>query len=387
MRWLTLIALLWTTAAQAQDVEIVKNAHSLKLSIGGEVFSVYNLGHDYAKPFMYPVAAPGALDQFVAAGGGEVYVAQEQAKLKSGGTAIFGSQLTINKVERPWLKIAGVDDWINEQDVIPVAGFITRRLKAHAGKDYDHVHHKGIWVSIDEVNDIRYWAERGVIRNDAVEVLEASGDVGRFRVTNHWLGNDGEPMLEEKTTITVSPNRLLSYNIAFKALGQPVTFHDTKEGLFGIRLPNDMRESVAGAPVVGCNGALGQGDALDRLHRTGRRSALWRDPHGRPRKLPPVTLPRPQLRAVFDQPVRRICLHERRAAGAAVHDRGGRHAAVALRPLRALRRHCCSGHRGGLRAVHPALTRAACDRSLAAGKFARFRVNSTERDCVDRTGR
>lgn len=273
MRWLTLIALLWTTAAQAQDVEIVKNEHSLKISIGGEVFSVYNLGHDYAKPFMYPVAAPGALDQFVAAGGGEVYVAQEQAKLKSGGTAIFGSQLTINKVERPWLKIAGVDDWINEQDVIPVAGFITRRLKAHAGKDYDHVHHKGIWVSIDEVNDIRYWAERGVIRNDAVEVLEASGDVGRFRVTNHWLGNDGEPMLEEKTTITVSPNRLLSYNIAFKALGQPVTFHDTKEGLFGIRLPNDMRESVAGAPVVGCNGDVGTkalwGKAMPWIDYTG----------------------------------------------------------------------------------------------------------------------
>ena len=273
MRWLALIALFCTTVAHAQDVAVVQNANSLKISIDDEVFAVYNLGKDYPKPFMYPVAAPGALEQLVATDGGDVYVAQENAQLKNGGTAIFGSVLTINKVELPWLKIAGVDAWINAQDVIPVSGFITRRLRAHASKDYDHVHHKGVWMSIDEVNDIRYWAERGIIQNAEVNMVQVLRDRAMFRVTNHWLGDDGQPLLAEETRVTVFPNRLLTYDTTFTAVGQPVTFHDTKEGLFGIRLPNDMRESVAGAPVVGSNGDIGSkalwGRAMSWIDYTG----------------------------------------------------------------------------------------------------------------------
>jgi hypothetical protein len=254
MRWLTLIALLWTTAAHAQDVAIVQNENSLKISVGGEVFSVYHLGRDYPKPFMYPVAVPGALQQLVTAGAGDVYVAQENAKLRDGGTALFGSILTISRVERPWLKVAGVDAWISEQDVIPVAGFVTRRLEARANKEYDHIHHKGIWISIDEVNDHRHWAERSIIQNVGADVPQASGDQAAFRVTNHWLGDDGQPVLEETTRVTVSANRLLAYDTTFKAVGQPATFNDTKEGLFGIRLPNAMRESTAGAGERRCRG-------------------------------------------------------------------------------------------------------------------------------------
>jgi hypothetical protein len=257
MRWLTLIALLWITAAQAGDVSIVQNADSLKILVDDEVFAVYNLGRDYPKPFMYPVAVPGALEQLADAGGGDVYVAQENAKLRHGGTVLFGSVLTINRIERPWLKVAGVDAWINEQDVIPVDGFITRRMEARATKEYDHVHHKGIWMAIDEVNGIRYWAEKGIIRNAGVELQEGAGERGVFVVTNHWLGNDGSPLLEEKTRITVFPNRLLAYDTTFTAIGQPVTFDDTKEGLFGIRIPNGMREAVSGAPVVASNGEAG----------------------------------------------------------------------------------------------------------------------------------
>jgi len=264
MRWITLVALLWTAvpaaSASAADVSIVKNEQSLKITIDDEVFAVYNLGKDYAKPFMYPVAVPGAFEQFAAAGKGDVWVAQEHAKLKTTGaaaTAEFGATLSIERVERPWLKIAGQDAWIHQHDVIPLAGFITRKLESQASKTYDHIHHKGIWLSIDEVNDIRFWAEKGTIRNDAVAVDTETGDPARFTVTNHWLGDNGQPLLIETTQIAIFANRLLAYDTTFKAAGQSVTFNDTKEGLFGIRLPNDMRESAAGAPVVGSNGDVG----------------------------------------------------------------------------------------------------------------------------------
>ncbi|MBL8850760.1 MAG: PmoA family protein [Planctomycetaceae bacterium] len=273
MRWITLATLLMTSLSHAGEVAIVRNEHTLKITIDDEVFSVYNLGHDYAKPFMYPVAAPGALEQLVAAGHGEVFVAQEQAPLKRGGTAEYGSILSIEKVELPWLKIAGQDDAIHQHDVIPVSGFITRKIESEASKEYDHIHHKGIWMSIDEVNDIRYWAEKGVIRNSEVAVDQAAGDRVTFNVTNHWLGAVGEPLLIEATRITVFADRLLSYDTTFTAVGESVTFDDTKEGLFGIRLPNAMREAVANAPVVGSNGEVGSkllwGKSMDWIDYTG----------------------------------------------------------------------------------------------------------------------
>lgn len=273
MRWIILAALFCTSAAQAADVAIVQSEHTLKITINDEVFSVYNLGHDYAKPFMYPVAAPGALEQLAAAGQGDVFVAQEKAPLKNGGHADYGSLLTIEKVELPWLKIAGQDNAIHQHDVIPLGGFITRKLEEQASKEYDHIHHKGIWLSIDEVNDIRYWAEKGVIRNFEVAVDCAAGDPAKFTVTNHWLGATGEPLLVETTQISVFADRLLAYDTTFKAVGTSVTFNDTKEGLFGIRVPNAMREAVAKAPVVGSNGEVGTkalwGRTMDWIDYTG----------------------------------------------------------------------------------------------------------------------
>lgn len=110
----------------------------------------------------------------------------------------------------------------------------------------DHPHHKGIWLSIDEVNGIKFWAEKGKIENASVEVTQSSGNPAKLRVVNHWLGDDGKPLLVESTEISIFANRTLSYDIKLTAGDQPVKFDDTKEGMFGIRVANTLREKEGG---------------------------------------------------------------------------------------------------------------------------------------------
>lgn len=111
----------------------------------------------------------------------------------------------------------------------------------------DHPHHKGIWVAVDEVNEVDFWAEKGKIKNSEVKVIKAAGNPAVMQVTNQWLGEDGKPIVTETTVISIYANRLLTYDITFKAGDKPVVFEDTKEGLFGIRLPNGMREKEEGS--------------------------------------------------------------------------------------------------------------------------------------------
>lgn len=120
----------------------------------------------------------------------------------------------------------------------------------------DHPHHKGVWLSIDEVNGIKYWAEKGKIVNAGVELVSAKGNPARLKVTNQWLGADGQPLLIETTQIAIHANRLLAYDVTFSPASAPVTFEDTKEGLFGIRLPNWLREREGGK-VVNAEGFQG----------------------------------------------------------------------------------------------------------------------------------
>lgn len=121
----------------------------------------------------------------------------------------------------------------------------------------DHPHHKGIWCSIDEVNDIKFWAEKGKIENQSVDLAPATGIPAKIKMVNHWLDAAGKPLLVETTTVSINVNRLIGYDMQFAAVDKPVTFGDTKEGMFGIRLADSLR-GKAGGKIVNAEGRHGE---------------------------------------------------------------------------------------------------------------------------------
>jgi len=122
---------------------------------------------------------------------------------------------------------------------------ITRPIDDPADKD--HPHHKGIWLSVDEVNEVKFWAEKGQILNR--EVQAEPGQPARLKLTNDWVGPESRVILKETTTVSFFPSRLIVYDITLTPAVEKVTFEDTKEGWLGIRVATTMREKVGGIVV------------------------------------------------------------------------------------------------------------------------------------------
>lgn len=142
---------------------------------------------------------------------------------------------------------------------------ITRSLE----KPADHPHHKGIWLSIDEVNGVKFWAEKGKIANVSVDLIRPEGNPAEMHVVNHWLDKDGNAVLIEATDIKIHANRLIAYDISLKAGDAQVTFGDTKEGLFGVRLADPFRERVGGKVV--------NADGLEKSAQCWGKTSDWVD--------------------------------------------------------------------------------------------------------------
>ena len=129
------------------------------------------------------------------------------------------------------------------------------------GESRDHLHHRGLWFSYDDVNGVKFWENdpsytkphigRIVVRTAALE-----GDV--LTATMEWRDPSGKTLLVEdrKMTFHSDPQlRMIDFDITLTA-STDVTFGDTKEGAFAIRL-NDAFTEKRGAKMVNAEGLSG----------------------------------------------------------------------------------------------------------------------------------
>ncbi len=181
----------------------------LAILLGDEPLSIFNHGSSWQKPFLFPLHAPNGKNVLRA-----IVATKEQAGSSKEGT--------------------------------------------------DHVHHKGVWASVDSVNDekLNFWSEAEKIRNDDFETSAGSDGSATLVTHNTWLQGEA-PLLKETTKITFHPSRLIVYQIELSAIDKDVTIYDTKEGFFAVRLAHTMRETEGGH-IINADGVTGEKDAWGR---------------------------------------------------------------------------------------------------------------------------
>ena len=136
--------------------------------------------------------------------------------------------------------------------------------------DRDHPHQRSFWITHGDVNGVNFWATDP--KNEPLESFGriqqqsawmASGSAfGRLRTTNLWLNGRGKPVLEDERLFTfwsLPHARVIDVEVRFHAGWGPVTFGDTKEGTFGLRVPSLLDVKAGqGGQIVNAEGVTDQ---------------------------------------------------------------------------------------------------------------------------------
>lgn len=140
-------------------------------------------------------------------------------------------------------------------------------MEEFPGETKDHPHHRGMFFAHGEVNGLNFWAtepgskspKQG--RMSLVKVLESDGGAksGTISAVFDGLDPDGKAIMRETRTLRFYSDpqlRTIDYDIQMDAL-EKLTFGDTKEGTFGIRLATSISEDKGGR-MVNAEGAEGE---------------------------------------------------------------------------------------------------------------------------------
>lgn len=210
----------------AADVSIVKSKDAIEFKAGTETVAKYHIAPSVAKPFLYPILAPGGVP---------VTRSWPIEKNRAGETN-----------DHPHQKSA----WFCHGDVIPEG--IELKVRA-ANKNDEGV---DFW---SEAKDANGSPKHGIIACTKVDgPFSKKPNHGFVVTTNEWKTPDGIKILDEERTIhllDLPTGRLFVFVITLKATVCPIKFGDTKEGSFGVRVRDEIR-MVKAKDVLGGDGVL-----------------------------------------------------------------------------------------------------------------------------------
>ncbi len=134
----------------------------------------------------------------------------------------------------------------------PEGNPFTRRwpLEQVATDTHDHPHHRGLWFTHGEVNGVDFWSEEAKAGKTIHERTKnpISGSVfGGFQAQSAWVAPNGTRLATDERTIRVFPlingDTLFDFEITLTPNGADLLLGDTKEGMFGLRVPDSLAPS------------------------------------------------------------------------------------------------------------------------------------------------
>jgi hypothetical protein len=117
------------------------------------------------------------------------------------------------------------------------------------GEDDDHPHQRSCWFTHGKVNGVDFWSEGGKsgrIKQTKRRIVAEGPVLARMATANDWFGPDGKRVCSDDRTVTfyrTHESRMIDFEFTIHASNGPVTFGDTKEGMFGIRVASTMNVS------------------------------------------------------------------------------------------------------------------------------------------------
>ncbi len=168
------------------------------------------------------------------------------------------------------------------------AGLVVTRgypLDPRPGERADHPHHIGHWFNYGDVNGYDFWGnssetaanlkpKTGVIVQKAIVRAAGGSQSGELSISADWVIPDGTVLLHEQTRFIFAGSagtRTIDRTTTWTAADKAITFNDTKEGAFGIRVARSLDSPVQQRDAfVGADGKRGQPKPDDNVGVTGR---------------------------------------------------------------------------------------------------------------------
>jgi hypothetical protein len=138
-------------------------------------------------------------------------------------------------------------------------------MEPREGDPKDHQHHRGLWYTHGDINGTDFWmnefnykgTKKGILTLTRIDSVKPGSRQGSITMSHEWKSPAGELLMTSRTSIVFYARtkdlRMLDYNVTLTPVVD-VTFGDTKEGTFALRLTPQLQEDKGTGKMTNAEG-------------------------------------------------------------------------------------------------------------------------------------